>query len=374
MTPFPRADYAALSRYAPDRRQVAVDLSDNTNLWGTHPDALDVVRSAGVDELARYPALYADELRAAVARRLGVPETAICTGCGSDDVLDAAWRACAEPAPPGRRSVVRFPSPTFSMVEPFSLMNGRAPSGVSWSQALDDPSLLLVEDPALVYVCRPNNPTGSLAPLDWIEALVDAAESRADGGPLVVIDEAYADFAGETYSARAVERTRVLVTRTLSKAYGLAGLRVGFGIGAPSLVDEVEKARGPYKVGRLTSAAAVAALGDASGWTVATVEEAVQMRERLAAELRRRGFDPLPSRANFLLVPVPDGTAADHARTLRALDVGVRPFADCPDVGDALRVTVGPWPMMERFLDALDTAARGAPARWGAAGREEDGS
>ncbi|MGD2069742.1 MAG: histidinol-phosphate transaminase [Gemmatimonadota bacterium] len=361
MTRFPRPDYAPLARYAFDRRPVEVDLSDNTNLWGGHPAALEVVKGADSDDLARYPALYADELKRAVSRTFGVPAAAVCTGCGSDDVLDAAWRACAPTTAP---AVVGYAAPTFSMVEPLSLMNARAARPVPWSEALKDPSRLLADDPALVYVCRPNNPTGLLAPPAWLDALVDAAGSRPDGGPLVVVDEAYADFAGETYAARAAERERVLVTRTLSKAYGLAGLRVGFAVGAPSVIDEVEKARGPYKVGRLATAAAVAALDDAEGWTRDVVEVAVRNRRRLTEELVGRALDPLPSRANFVLIPVAAGAARDLALRMRALGVAIRPFPACPDVGDAVRVTVAPWPLMERFLGALDSMLADDPTRW----------
>jgi histidinol-phosphate aminotransferase len=327
---------------------VEVDLSDNTNLWGTHPAALEVVRTADLHALARYPHLYADDLRAAAADRFGVEPDQVATGCGSDDILDSLWRALATAG-----GTVRYPGPTFSMVEPLSAMNGRTALELPWSAALDDPLRLLEGDPALVYVCRPNNPTGQLAPAEWVDALLDAVR---EDGPVVLLDEAYADFAGETLIPRVVDHPRALVVRTLSKAYGLAGLRVGLGFGSQALIREVEKSRGPYKVNRLAEAAAVAALRDEAGWIDATVAECVANRERLWTALDRRGLRPLPSRANFILVPVPDGEARGFAHLLREHEVGVRPFPDCPDVGDALRITVGPWPLMERLLAALDEA------------------
>ena len=237
------------------------------------------------------------------------------------------------------------------MVEPLSAMNGRTARALPWSVALDDPLRLLEGDPALVYVCRPNNPTGQHAPLQWVEALLDATERD---GPVVLMDEAYADFAGETLIPRVLEHPRALVARTLSKAYGLAGLRVGLAFGNADLVREVEKSRGPYKVSRLAEAAAVAALRDEGGWIDATIAEAVENRERLWAALAERGLDPLPSRTNFILFPVPTGRARELSLALREREVAVRPFPGCPDVGDALRVTVGPWPLMDRFLAALD--------------------
>ncbi|NNF39342.1 MAG: histidinol-phosphate aminotransferase family protein [Gemmatimonadetes bacterium] len=344
--PLPRPDYADLSRYAPDRRPVEVDLSDNTNLWGTSPGAMAAIRAADTDALARYPLLYADDLKTAVARRHGVEAEQVTTGCGSDDVLDSLWRALAEDG-----GLVSYAAPTFSMVEPLSRMNGRVTRAVPWSTALADPDILFEGDPVMVYVCRPNNPTGHLAPLPWVERLLTRA---GDSGPVVLLDEAYADFAGETLIPLAVGHPRAIVVRTLSKAYGLAGLRVGYGIGAEPLISEVEKSRGPYKVSRLAEAAACAALDDAEGWVARTLAQATENRGRLVAELTARGVDVFPSSANFVLVPVEAGTAIDTALALRAREVAVRPFPDCPDVGDAVRVTVGPWPLMERFLAAWD--------------------
>ena len=120
MSPFPRADYGDFTLYAPDRRPVDVDLSDNTNLWGAPAAALAAVQAADSDMLTRYPYPYADDLKDAIHQRYGVPLDGITTGCGSDDVLDSAFRAAG---PEG--GTVRFAGPTFSMIEPLALMNGR---------------------------------------------------------------------------------------------------------------------------------------------------------------------------------------------------------------------------------------------------------
>ncbi len=346
MTPFPREDFRALTRYAPDRRPVSVDLSDNTNQWGTHPAALERIHSATVDDLARYPELYADKLRDAVSARFGVARDCVTTGCGSDDVLDSSFRAAWQPG-----GFVSYAAPTFSLIEPFAHVNAMRAHPVPWPEALERPERLLEDGPALVYVCRPNNPTGEMTPVAWVERLLGLA---AEAGPLVILDEAYADFAGESMVARAPAHPRLLVARTLSKAYGLAGLRVGFAVGAPETVLEVEKSRGPYKITRLGADAAAAALTDTDGWMAATVTECVENRGRLAAALEARGMPPRPSHANFLLIRAPSGSARQDALALRERGVAVRPFTGIPDMGDGLRVTVGPWPMMETFLAALD--------------------
>lgn len=349
MSRFPRADYRTLELYDPGRRPVELDLSDNTNRWGAHPAALAVVRAADDEALTRYPDLYAAELKAAIARRYGVPIAAITTGCGSDDVLDSAFRAAG---PEG--GVVAYAGPTFSMVEPFARMSGRAGVEVSWARAYDDPEALLEREPVLVYVCRPNNPTGEVAPRAWLDRLI--ALVAAPGAPLLVLDEAYADFADPAVSlvGEAPAIPNLLVTRTLSKAFGLAGFRVGFAVGTPTVAREVEKSRGPYKVSRLAEKAAVAALDDDDGWAARTTGESVANRGRLFAELKARGLGPLPSAGNFLLVPVPEGTARAWNDGLREHGVAVRPFPAAHGVPEGLRVTIGPWPMLERFLAALD--------------------
>ena len=359
MSPFPRPDYAGLDRYDPSRAPVRIDLSDNTHLWGTHPAALERIRAADTDDLARYPELYADTLRSAVAERFGVDMDSVTTGAGSDDVLDSAYRAVYAPG-----ATLRYAAPTFSMVEPMALMNGMASLGVPWPEALEDPSTLLEGDPDLVYVCRPNNPTGEQAPLAWVEELL---RLRGDAGTFVIIDEAYADFAGETFISRAPEYTGVLVARTTSKAYGLAGLRCGFAVGRRNVVTEVDKSRGPYKVSRLAAEAAAAAIRDEEGWMEGVVGSCLDNRRSVHDALALRGLEPLPSQANFLFVAAPTGRAKDDALALRDAGIGVRPFTGVPGVGDGLRVTVGPWDLMEDFLSALDTAfpelARAAEAK-----------
>lgn len=367
MTPFPRVDYRALVRYHFDRTPVALDLSDNTNQWGAPPAALEALRRSGADALARYPDLYADELRAVAAERLGVPEACVATGCGSDDVLDSAFRAAAG----GAADFVSVATPTFSMVAPFAGMNGMPARSVPWERALDDPARVLEGGPALAYVCRPNNPTGELAPSAWVEALLEAA---GEDGPLVVLDEAYVDFGGDTFASRAATHPRVVVTRTLSKAYGLAGLRIGYAVAAPAVAFEVEKSRGPYKVSRLASDAAVAALRDADGWVRRTVAECVRVRARAHAALAERGLEPVPSWANFILFRAPTGDAEADALGIRRLGVAARPFRGAmPDGTDGLRVTMAPWPMMERFFSALDAYRDGAGADPGETGSKRAG-
>jgi histidinol-phosphate aminotransferase len=354
MTPFPRPDYQDVSRYDPERAPVALDLSDNTNLWGTHPDALERIRSASEDDLARYPELYSRSLRMAVAERFDVTPECVTTGAGSDDLLDSVFRAAWSP-----NGTVTYPAPTFSMVEPFARMNGMRARPVDWEAAREEPAHLLENGPDLIYVCRPNNPTGEMLPSGWLDRLLGA---RGADGPLIVVDEAYADFAGETMLARAPAVPRLLVTRTASKAYGLAGIRCGFAVGSPDVVLTVEKSRGPYKVSRLASEAAAAAIRDENGWMARTIAACIDGRGRLFQALADRGLEPLESATNFLLFRAPSGGAREDAQALRQNGVGVRPFVDIPRMGHGLRVTVGPPEAMDRFLTVLDATFEHTPA------------
>lgn len=349
--PSTRESYRAIRLYAPDRAPCRVDLSDNTNAWGVAPAVEAAIREASVSTLTRYPNLYAASLKDALGRYLGVPPERIVTGCGSDDILDSAIRAFAEPG-----DVIAVPDPSFVMIPIFARMNGLRPVLVPLTASYDvDPDAMLATDARIIYLCSPNNPTGTSLSRSGVERVVE----RAPG--VVIIDEAYAEFASIDLSAIALESGRVLVARTMSKAFGLAGLRVGYATGAPALVAEVEKSRGPYKVSAVAERAALAALGDGLGWARDRVAEALANRARLTAELERRALAPIASEANFVLVPLSD--ANTRARHMRSLGVAVRPFEGLPPVSDALRasggsalrISVGPWEMIEAVLAALDT-------------------
>ncbi|MGH7475952.1 MAG: histidinol dehydrogenase [Longimicrobiales bacterium] len=344
-----RAAYRELTAYDPGRVPMRVDLSDNTNLWGPPPAALRALQTLGAEAVSRYPGVYADRLRTALAARLGLSTEQITTGCGSDDVLDSALRALLEPG-----EALAFAEPTFPLVPSLARMNGLRPVAVPLQAEGGLPvEPLLASRARGVYLCRPNNPTGTLFPAAAVARL---AAGLARRGGLLFLDEAYVGFGDEGLAQLASQAENVLLFRTLSKAYGLAGLRVGFAVGSAALIAEVQKSRGPYKVSGAGEAAAVAALEQDSAWLTARAAEAGQNRDRLARELAARGRRTWASAANFLLLEVPEGACALAAR-LGARGVQVRAFPALPVAGDAIRVTVGPWRLMREFLDALDDAS-----------------
>jgi histidinol-phosphate/aromatic aminotransferase/cobyric acid decarboxylase-like protein len=219
-----------------------------------------------------------------------------------------------------------------------------------------DAGALLSARPKVSYVCTPNNPTGSVCSRAALDELLG-------GGGVVIVDEAYAEYqdAPEGLLAEAPRHENLLVVRTLSKAFGLAGLRVGYAVGNARLVAEVEKSRGPYKVSRLGELMGVEALTTDLPWVREKVAEVKENRAKLFEALTARGFRPLPSQANFLLVPVAKDAKALAAK-MRESGVSVRPFPALPlGLGECLRVSVGPWSMMEAALAALSGGA--APPR-----------
>jgi histidinol-phosphate/aromatic aminotransferase/cobyric acid decarboxylase-like protein len=260
--------------------------------------------------------------------------------------------------------VAYFP-PTFSMVEIFARMNGMVPRPLPAGEGANAEARALanaeVGAPAVIYLCRPNNPTGECAPREVVEELLRAG---GEEGPVLLLDEAYADFADDDFLREAASSPRLLVVRTLSKAYGLAGLRVGFAVGSSDVIAEVEKSRGPYKVSRLAERAAVAALVDAEGWVPEIVRKVREGREGLRSALEARGLSPLPSQANFLLLPLGDvgggsRTAASVTTALREHGVAVRPFPALPGLGETIRISIGPPEELDRFTAALDAVLQG---------------
>lgn len=338
-----RGDLGRVPLYAPTVLDgVTLDLRDNVNLFGTSPAALAELRGAAAATVRDYPGVSAGALTAAIADTLAIAPAQVVAGCGSDDVIDACLRAFGEP---GAR--IAHPEPSFSMVPTFARLNRLDPVGVPLlADGRADVDGLVATGAGLIYVCSPNNPTGTITPAADLRRLFDAAPG------IVVLDEAYGEFTdAHDLRAEAAARPNVLVTRTFSKAWGLAGLRVGYGVGGAALVAAVTKARGPYKVAALSERAAIAAWRADHDWMRRTTAEARRVRERVATALRgRAGLRVWTSEGNFVFVEVADD-ATVLAERFRACGIGVRAFRGLPGIGDALRIGLAPWPEMSRVLD-----------------------
>ena len=335
---------ASYARYQETPAGCAIDLSDNTNLWGAAPSAARICRESNPRDFSRYPGAYSTELKSAIGEYLSVDQSMIVTGCGSDDVLDSAIRSFGSAG-----DLLVQCDPTFSMIPVFAAVSGVTVRAISPLQP-DLALRMLAENAQITYLCSPNNPTGTVLDIEVVETI--ARKSRG----LVIVDEAYIEFGGSTSLALALELDNVLITRTFSKAFGLAGFRVGYGIASPSVARKIEAARGPYKVSTLAERAACAALKDDLDWVQSCVAETIENRERFSSELNAIGLPALASGANFLMIPVPDGRKFEDG--LRAAGIAVRRFSALTGIGDALRISIGPWDLLQECLDALREISR----------------
>ena len=225
-----------LSLYAPDAVPCEVDVSENVNLWGSPPASLRALSQEREERVCRYPSLSSTSLRDAVLRYLGLSQASdvgMVAGCGSDDVLDSAMRAFGDTG-----DAIAYAAPTFVMIPIFARLNGLIPKPVPLEPNYEvDPQRLVDQRAKITYICTPNNPTSTAMTRDAVAYVVEHAAG------LVMLDEAYAEFAPESFISLVERSDRLLVTRTFSKAFGLAGLRVGYGVGSPALVDLVTRAR-----------------------------------------------------------------------------------------------------------------------------------
>jgi histidinol dehydrogenase len=333
-----RSTLSSIERYVPKRPPMEIDLTDNTNLFGVPPHASEAIAQFPSRVVTRYPSPYADTVRKALARYAEVQPDNVITGCGSDDVLDALFRAFGNAG-----DQVAYAPPTFGIIPAFAKANALQPV----ETALSTDSLLRVHA-KIIYLCSPNNPTGALLSDGFVETLLRESQS------LVVLDEAYIEYASRrSLSGLAAQSPRLVVVRTLSKAFGLAGLRIGWAVAHARVVAEIEKTRGPYKVGGLTEMAAVAALTDDLPWVQSRVAEVKQLRLWFTAELKANHFSVLPSEANFVLVPTTGISCLTLADRMRDLGVSVRAFPKLQGIGDALRISIGPKAQMVACLNAL---------------------
>jgi histidinol-phosphate aminotransferase len=332
-----------------------VKLASNENPLGPSPRALEAARAA-LGRAHRYPDGPATALRDALARRLGVSPAQVVIGNGSTELIDLFARAFLGPEDNAVISEGAFAR--FGQV--VRARNGRARLVPMRDLTHDLPAMRAAVDERtrLIFVANPNNPTGTWNGAREVEALLAGLPPDV----LLVLDEAYFEYGDDPEypdGARWVREGRpVAVLRTFSKVYGLAGLRVGYGVAAPDVVQAVDIVREPFNSNVVGQAAALAALED-EDHVRRTLELTRSERERLARALRERGHRVLPSLANFLFVDVRRDAAAVY-RDLVAQGVIVRPLR-AYGFDTAMRISVGSAEENARLLTALDAVL--APPR-----------
>jgi histidinol-phosphate aminotransferase len=338
----------ALQPYVPGEQPKVkglIKLNTNENPYPPSPKVLAAVRAAVDGRLRLYPNPTAQLLREKLARLHRCKPENIILGNGSDELLALAVRAFVEPARSVTRSqvskaTVQYLHPSYSLYPVLAEIHGAKANAVPLQPDFGLPGLVELRrarrwdfGAALTFVTTPNAPSGRGYTTRELDALC-----RAQKG-IVVLDEAYVDFAREHAMCLALKHPHVLVARTFSKAYSLCFQRVGYLVGHPTLIGALDKIRDSYNVNGLGQVAALATLDDLPRYR-ANFRQIIATRERLGRELAALGFQVFPSRANFILVRPPAFPAQSWLERLRARKVLVRWFNQ-PTVRQYLRITIG---------------------------------
>lgn len=341
----------ALEPYVPgEQPRIAnlVKLNTNENPYPPSPLAVDAIQQAAANGLERYPDPTSLALREAVARRHGLTVDQVFAGNGSDEVLAHAFFAFFQQAEP-----LLMPDVSYSFYKVYAQLYGIACE----LQPVDEGLRIDIEAIAArarsgcagIVIANPNAPTGIGLPLSQIERLLAACPDR-----VVLVDEAYVDFGGESALPLIGKYPNLLVVQTLSKSRSLAGLRVGFACGQPHLIDglvRVKDSFNSYPLDRLATAGAVAALED-EAWFNTTRDKIVDTREGLHLQLEDLGFEVLPSQTNFVFARHPGRDAAELAALLRERAVLVRHFSQ-PRIAQYLRISIGTREQCSALVQAL---------------------
>jgi histidinol-phosphate aminotransferase len=315
-----------------------VKLNTNENPYPASPAVARAVEQA-CHLLHLYPDPVASGVRRSAAARFQVEPENVLVGNGSDEILSLCVKACAEP---GDR--IAYPVPTYSLYRTLAELSDcnvvETPARTGTM-----PAALSHADASITFLCTPNSPLGYEIGSEQIRRVASATAG------LVVVDEAYVDFGETSAIGLLAEFDNVLVLRTLSKSFSLAGARIGLAIARADLIAELTKVKDSYNVSRLAQAAGQAALDDID-WMRGNVDRIVRTRERVRGELLRLGLDVPSSSANFLWVDCGALGGLAAYRGLRERGILVR-FFDEPMLSAGVRVTIGTDDQMNRFLEAI---------------------
>lgn len=322
-----------------------VKLNTNENPYGPSPKAIAAMQAEVTDDLRLYPDPNGDRLKQAVADYYGVQSNQVFVGNGSDEVLAHAFHGLFQHGKP-----LLFPDISYSFYPVYCGLYGIEAKQI----ALDEQFQIRIEDYAQanagIIFPNPNAPTGCLLALEAIERLL-----QLNTETVVLVDEAYVDFGGETAISLVDKYPNLLVTQTLSKSRSLAGLRVGLAVGHPDLIEALERIKNSfnsYPLDRMAIAGAAAAFADRE-YFAQTCKAVIDSRETVVAGLQALGFEVLPSKANFVFARHPQHDAAKLAAKLREQGVIVRHFTQ-PRIAQFLRITIGTPEQNQALLDGLE--------------------
>lgn len=325
------------------RDQKYIKLNTNENPYPPSPKVLAAIRAAAQDELRLYPDPTCRELRQIVADYYDLHESQVFVGNGSDEILSFAFAAYFNPG-----KEILFPDITYSFYEVYANFYG-----LNDIQVPLDEHFQIQLDPFLqanggIVLPNPNAPTAIAAPLDTIRSILEHNQEH-----VVIIDEAYIDFGGESAVPLIAEYSNLLVVHTLSKSRSLAGLRVGIAMGSEELMEGLERVKNSfnsYTLDHLALAGAIAAFQD-EPYFQEMREKVIQVRDKTIGQLREIGCTVLDSKANFVYISHPNLSAKWMQEQLRAQGILVRHFL-MPRTEQFLRVSIGTEEEMERFVQA----------------------
>lgn len=343
---------AAMHGYVPGEQINAPDvikLNSNENPYPPSPKVLKAVVRAADAALRRYPEPASDTLRAEAARVYGVAVEHIIAGNGSDELLSMLMRCFVAP---GDR--VAFATPTYSLYDTLVEIQGARKATVAYGDDFAIPPALARQRAAVTFLCNPNAPSGTLVSRAAIARLARAVRG------ILVVDEAYIDFADDAEKASCIPLVRrhdnVIVLRTFSKSFSLAGLRIGLAFASKALIAGMMKVKDSYNLNRLSAVAATAALRDLP-WVVRNVRRIQRSRDELSRALTQLGFQVYPSQTNFVLARRTDTDMARLQRALKSQSMLIRHFG-VPGLSDCLRISVGTPAETRAVVGALRKALR----------------
>ncbi len=330
---------------AQPRGPIFAKLNANENPYPPSPKVLEALRKAACDDLRLYPDALATELRERIADYHGLEPDQVLVGNGSDDLLTMILRSFVGPG-----DVVAAPRPTYPLYEVLVAIQDGRMRWVDFPPDFSLPPALADQGARVVFVANPNSPSGT-----WVEpSTVADLAGRVDG--IVVVDEAYVDFAEGDCLGLLGRFDNVIILRSFSKSFSLAGVRVGYGLASAEIVAGLLKVKDSYNVNRFAIAAGVAALDDAA-YMRANAARIRSERERLAAGLSALGLKVLPSQANFVAAICGEPGPQTIARALEEAGILVRTFSD-PSLADWVRITVGTPEQNDRLLECLENLLR----------------
>jgi len=338
-----RPEIDALAGYTPGEQPKMpglVKLNTNENPYPPSPRVAAAIREFAAELLRLYPDPTADALRDAIAERHGCRRENVICGNGSDDLLTMVFRAFTDPVRP-----MAMPDPSYSLYPVLAAMQGAESKLIPLTENFELPEDFLdrAKGANLLAFPRPNAPTGASFGRGAMEAICRGFDG------IVLIDEAYADFADDCCLDFATRFDNVIVMRTFSKSYSLAGLRLGYAVASFAIIDGLMKLKDSYNVDRLSQTAAFAAFEDRE-YLAECVAKVKATRARLAGALRELGFRVVDSQANFVFASPPGGDGGKYFEYLRRNAVIVRYFA-APRTRDFVRISIGTDPEIDRLLE-----------------------